>query len=157
MNIAILHLHPSPSETEALNDTFRSFNRAKNHIADFASKEGCFNKHKLSEKQYYFVKNEFLLPAQLVISAISTVVEDKKKNGFVKEYGEFDDVFLDKRVVSYKGLTTASIATTIGRIGIKFTFDCYSFRDDFPKQIGCAILTYKYNPDYLFSLLSIIG
>lgn len=153
MNTILLKLNPSASEKRALLDTMRAFNSAKNYILHIAHATDCFNKHKLSNSYYYELKNSFLLPSQMVVSVIGTVVEDHKKNAGIVEYNETDSVFYDKRVVSFKGLSTISLTTTIGRLLIKFEVLRYNDDPKAPKQVGCATLSFEKNSFLLSSVL----
>lgn len=143
MNAINLILKPNPTDKTALLDTMQAFNSAKNAVLRGARQEDCFNKYKLSKLFYHQIKNDFLLPSQLAVSAITTVVEDSKKGSLPYNYSEFSDVFYDRRVVSFKGLTVASIATTIGRVQVNFTFDSYFEWDISPLQVGSALLQYN--------------
>ena len=147
MNGLKLSLYPSPTERNALFDTMEAFNEARNIVLEEARLNDCFNKHKLSKLFYHQIKNDFLLPSQLAVCTITTVVEDYKRNKLPMQYEKFSDVFYDKRVISFKGLYIASIATTIGRVPIKFTFDEYFSWVDAPKQKDSAILTYQSQPN----------
>lgn len=153
-NILQLALHPTPTEATALQDTMLAFNSAKNIVLQEASRKDCFNKHKLSKELYYQIKNDFLLPSQLTICSITTVVEDHKKGETPSHYEDFDEVFYDKRVVSFRGLQTTSIATTIGRIQPKFTFEKYLSWKEAPTQIGSAILRYVDGKFHLFTIIA---
>lgn len=153
-NTIILNLFPTSQETATLLDTMTAFNSSKNYILSVARQNNCFNKHKLSGMLYYEIRNNYLLPSQLAISAISTVVEDRKNSPHILEYEPHSPVFYDKRVLSYRGLDRANLATTIGRLPIKFEFSRYLYWGSAPSQIGCAILFYEHN---LFTLYSVIA
>lgn len=154
MNALHLLLKPSPPQTSALIDTMKAFNSSRNIVLEKARSLECYNKYKLSGLFYHQIRNDFLLPSQLAVSAITTVVEDYKNNRLPYNYSDFDDVFYDKRVVSFKGLTIASLSTTIGRLPVNFTIDKYILWQETPKQIGSAIL--KYQVGNQLSLVTII-
>ena len=154
MNALYLILRPTPPQSSAIVDTMKAFNSAKNLVLEEARSNDCYNKHRLSKLFYYQIRNDFLLPSQLAVSAITTVVEDYKNHRLPYEYSEFADVFYDKRVISFKGLTVASISTTIGRLPINFTIDKYLLWHEEPSQVGSAIL--KYQVGRQLSLVTII-
>lgn len=154
MNALHLILRPTPPQASALTDTISAFNSARNLILQEARSSNCYNKHKLSKQFYYQIRNDFLLPSQLAVSAITTVVEDHKNNRLPYEYSKYADTYYDKRVISFKGLTIASISTTIGRLPVNFTIDKYILWHNQPSQVGSAILKYQIGKQ--FSLVTII-
>lgn len=154
MNALHLILRPTPPQASALVDTMTAFNSARNLVLREARVSECYNKYKLSKQFYHQIRNDFLLPSQLAVSAITTVVEDHKNSRLPYEYSEFADIFYDKRVISFKGLTIASISTTIGRLPVNFTIDNYLLWEDEPRQIGSAIL--KYQVGRQLSLVTVI-
>lgn len=154
MNALHLILRPNPPQASALVDTMVAFNSARNLVLKEARTTDCYNKYKLSKLFYHQIRNDFLLPSQLAVSTITTVVEDHKNNRLPYNYSKFADIFYDKRVVSFKGLSTASLSTTIGRLAINFTIDKYVLWEEEPKQVGSAIL--KYQEGHQLSLVTII-
>lgn len=154
MNALHLILKPDPPQKSALIDTMIAFNSAKNIVLEEARKTDSYNKYKLSKLFYHQIRNDFLLPSQLAVSAITTVVEDHKKHKTPYKYSDFDSVFFDKRVISFKGLSIASISTTIGRVQVNFTIDNYVLWQETPQQVGSAIL--KYEEEKQLSLVTVI-
>lgn len=143
-NTIVLNLLPSTLDMRALIDTFTAYNTAKRTISKFAHENKCYNKHVLSENLYHSLRAETSLPSQLVVSAIGTVVHDyKSSRSVLKSYEDLEPVMFDRRVVSFKGLTTTSISTTIGRIDIPFTVFGYEFWADSPKQVGYSRLEFN--------------
>jgi len=154
MNALHLILRPTPPQADALLDTMSSFNSARNLVLKEARNSDCFNKYKLSKIFYHQVKNDFLLPSQLAVSAVTTVVEDHKNRRTPYNYSNTADVFYDKRVVSFRSLSVVSLSTTIGRVKVNFTIDKYVLWQDTPTQLGSAIL--RCSPERELSLIAIL-
>jgi len=124
----VLQIKLLPDETQhaALKDTMRIFNEACNSIAEEAFRTRCASKFALQKTVYESVRQQFGLSAQLTIRAIAKVVEaykrDKSKQCFFKPTGA---VVYDQRILSFKGLESASILTLQGRLTIAMQMGDY--------------------------------
>ena len=129
----VLQIKLLPDETQhaELKNTMRVFNEACNYIAEVAFREQCASKFALQKLVYDHVRKQFGLSAQLTIRAIAKVVEaykrDKSKQCFFKPTGA---VVYDQRILSFKGLDSASILTLQGRLTIAMQmgeYQCLQF------------------------------
>lgn len=98
-------------------ETMKRFNHACNFISETAFNTKTFSKIKLQKMIYYQAREEFELSAQMVVRAIGKVATsykvDKKSLHVFKETGA---MVYDERILSFKGINTASILTLDGRI-----------------------------------------
>lgn len=101
---------------ERLLKTMEAFNKACNHISEFAWNEKIFGKIRLQQNLYYKVREQFNLSAQMTVRAIAKVsesyrIERNHKHTF-KEHGA---IVYDQRILSFKALDKISILTLDGR------------------------------------------
>lgn len=112
-----IKLLPDETQRAALNETMRAFNDACNYIAEVAYRERCASKFKLQKLVYNDVRQQFGLSSQMAVRAIAKVVDaykrDKTKACFFRPTGA---VVYDQRILSFKGLETASLLTLQGRL-----------------------------------------
>lgn len=98
-------------------ETIKQFNAACNFISKTAFDTKTFGKINLQKAIYYKVREKFKLSAQMVVRAIGKVATsykvDKKSLHVFKETGA---MVYDERILSFKGINTASILTLDGRI-----------------------------------------
>ncbi|WP_142300501.1 RNA-guided endonuclease InsQ/TnpB family protein [Bacillus paralicheniformis] len=121
-----IKLLPNMEQFKQLEDTMNSFNRACNRISKISFENKTYSKIKIQKICYYDVREEFKLPAQLVIRAIAKVAETYKINK--KTFHEFrldGAVIYDERILSFKGIECASISTMYGRINIPMQISSY--------------------------------
>lgn len=148
-----IKLLPDKPQHAALKDTMLVFNDACNYIAEVAFREQCASKFVLQKLVYDTVRKQFGLSAQLTIRAIAKVVEaykrDKSKQCFFKPTGA---VVYDQRILSFKGLDSASILTLQGRLTIAMQMGDYQ-RVQFGRGHGQADLVLV---DGVFYLLLVI-
>jgi putative transposase len=114
-----IKLIPDPIQFESLKNTMKQFNAVCDEISKFAFTNKCFSKYIIQSEIYYKIKDKYKLSAQIVVRAISKVVEsyktDKKREHGFKEFGA---ITYDERILSYKKLNVVSIWTTDGRLKI---------------------------------------
>lgn len=101
---------------ERLLKTMEEFNKACNHISEFAWNEKIFGKIRLQQNLYYKVREQFNLSAQMTVRAIAKVsesyrIERNHKHTF-KEHGA---IVYDQRILSFKALDKISLLTLDGR------------------------------------------
>ena len=119
-----IRLYPSPEQSEQLLRTMERFNRACNFISKIAFENQTFGKIKLHRLCYYNIRDEFKLPAQMVVRAIGKVSEsysDKTKRSnqhFFKPHGA---IVYDDRILTVKSIDTVSILTLDGRVFVPMT------------------------------------
>jgi predicted transposase len=88
-----------------------AFNDACNWMAEVAFKEQCANKIELQKLVYFEARDRFGLASQLVIRAISKVVEAYKRDRSIQpSFRRHGAMIYDPRVLSFKGLDHVSLA-----------------------------------------------
>jgi IS605 OrfB family transposase len=123
-----------------------SFNKACNHISEFAYNNRVFSKFKLQKHLYYEIREKFSLSSQLAIRALAKVVEsykvDKKTFHQFKPHGA---VVYDPRILSIKG-NIVSILTLDGRTKAEMK---YREGQNIDRRKGQADLIYQNKEFYL--------
>lgn len=113
----MVKLATTKEQFDALLKTMRSFNAACNFIAEVAFKEKTANKIRLQPVVYYKVREQFGLSSQMAVRAIAKTCEAYKRDKNRKPKFKSDGgVVYDQRILSWKGLDSASILTVKGRI-----------------------------------------
>jgi IS605 OrfB family transposase len=110
-------LQPTQEQRQKLLRTMETFNQACDDISEAAYESRTFNKYKLQHQHYYRIREQYKLPAQLAIRAISKVVESYRVER--RHYHAFDPhgaIVYDQRIMSFKGLEKVSLSTLEGRI-----------------------------------------
>jgi len=115
-------------QAKALLETMEEFNKACNWISEKAFKAQVFNAYNLHYLVYVQVREVFpALPSQSVIRAIAKVSDsyktDRKHRHFFKKYSAME---YDKRTLSFRDLSYASLATIHGRIKVPLVFGHYA-------------------------------
>ena len=119
-------LLPDDEQGKILTDTFIAFNGACNYVSQIAWDKKLFNKVFLQRIVYRGIREKFGLAAQLAIRVIAKVVETYKADRTTfHEFNDFGSIVYDPRILSFKGLDTASINTVRGRIRIPMTMGKY--------------------------------
>ena len=119
-------LLPDDEQGKILTDTFIAFNGACNYVSQIAWDKKLFNKVFLQRIVYRGIREKFGLAAQLAIRVIAKVVETYKADRTTfHEFNDFGSIVYDPRILSFKGLDTASINTVRGRIRIPITMGKY--------------------------------
>lgn len=127
MNLTLtVKLQPTPEQSAALQETMERFNAACDAIAEVAFRERTANKIRLQKLVYYDIREQFGLPAQMAVRAISKVAEaykrDRSKKPAFRPHGA---IVYDQRVLSWKGVDRVSILTLQGRQLIPVVFGGY--------------------------------
>ncbi len=113
----MVKLDTTKEQFDALLKTMRSFNTACNFIAEAAYKEKTANKIRLQPLVYYEVRKQFGLSSQMAVRAIAKTCEAFKRDKKRKPKFRLDGgVVYDQRILSWKGLDSASLLTVNGRI-----------------------------------------
>lgn len=141
-----IKLLPTGDQEKALIKTIEQFNTACNYISKQAFSEKKFNQIKLHHIVYYEVRENFKLPSQLTVRAISKVSDAYKLDKKVqREFKLRGAITYDPRILAYK-VDKVSIATLDGREIIKFV--CHR-PDWLPYIKGEADLIFKKGKFYL--------
>ena len=137
-------LMTTDEQARILLETMESFNKACDWISEKAFEDKVFNAYDLHYLLYKEGREFFpSLPSQLMIRAISKVSDsyktERKKRHFFRDRSAME---YDKRTISFKDLSQASLATVRGRIKVPLVFGYYAPLDR-NKMLGQADLTYS--------------
>lgn len=150
-----IKLLPDESQADTLQATLREINSACDDISQTAWDKKCFNQVKLHHPVYHKFKKSTNLSAQVIVRAISKVVDayklDRKK---LRRFKPFGAVAYDSRVLSYNiKARTVSIWAIGGRIkGLPFI--CHNEKL-LPYIKGEADLVTKKGKWYLFQTVEV--
>jgi IS605 OrfB family transposase len=109
-------LQPSREQRTKLHTTMQTFNAACTDISKNAYETKTYNKYKLQRTLYYRIREQYRLPAQLAIRAISKVVESyRTERRHLHTFNPHGAIVYDQRLLSFKGLDKVSLATLEGR------------------------------------------
>src|SRR3954447_13881897 len=148
-----LQLVPTAEQTADLLDTMERFNEAASFAAKVGFEAGVFGQVTIHKLAYHEMRERFDLSSQLVVRAIAKAVEcfqrDKAKCPVFKPRSAS---CYDRRVMSFKGLTTVSLWALSGRLLIPCV--CGDYQKERQGRIkGQADLVYRQGK---FSLLCTI-
>jgi len=122
-----LKLLPSADQHQALVHTLEVFNAACNYLGEVAFENGTANKLKLQKLAYHETRERFGLPAQLAVRAIAKVCEAYKRDRSIRPtFRPHGSAVYDQRVLSFKGLDTASILSLAGRLKVPIVAYAYA-------------------------------
>jgi len=142
-------LQPTTEQRLKLLRTMGSFNAACNDISKEAYESKAFNKIKLQHQLYYRIREQYKLPAQLAIRAISKLVDGYRvERWHLHSFNPRGAMVYDQRIMSFKGLDKVSLATVDGRETILILTGDYA-RLDKRKLRGQADLILVRNKFYL--------
>ena len=135
-------LTTTDEQSRTLFETMETFNKTCDWISGKAFEAKIFNAYDLHYLVYSETRTLFpKLPSQSVIRAIAKVSDryktDRKVRHFFKEHSAME---YDKRTLSFKDLSHASLATIHGRIRVPLVFGHYAPLDR-NKMCGQADLT----------------
>lgn len=120
-------LLPTPEQKASLVKTMEVFNDACNYISNIAFKNNTFGQVGLHHLCYRYIRSTYGLSAQLTVRAVGKVSEsyrtEKKHLHIFKKHSA---VVYDQRILSFRGLDTASILSLDGRLKIPIVFGPYS-------------------------------
>jgi IS605 OrfB family transposase len=121
-----IKLAPSSEQHAALVETMERFNAACDVIAQVAFEHHLCSKFKLQKLIYHEVRERFGLSAQLVIRAISKVVEAYKRDTSIRcRFKARGAVVYDERILSFRGLEAVNLWTVNGREPIPMVLGQY--------------------------------
>jgi len=120
-------LQPTEEQRQRLLGTMETFNHACDDISRAAYESKTYNKYKLQHNHYYRIREQYLLPAQLAIRAISKVVESyKTERSHLHRFKPHGAIVYDQRLLSFKGLEKASLVTLEGRVVVPLLVGGYA-------------------------------
>ncbi len=135
-------LTPTKEQAKSLLETIESFNDACNWISRKSFEAGTPYQMKLHHLVYFEARERFpALTSQMIVRAIAKVSgsyrTEKKSLHFFKKQSAME---YDRRLLSFKSLSHASLATIHGRITVPLIFGHYAPLDR-NKMLGQADLT----------------
>lgn len=123
----MLKLVPSEEQARSLLATMEAFNAGCNFVAGIAFENHTASKYRLQPLCYHELRQRFGLSAQMTVRCIGKVADtykrDKKIKPVFKPHGA---VVYDQRILSFKGLDTASILTLEGRVKVPLVMYGYA-------------------------------
>jgi IS605 OrfB family transposase len=129
--------------------TMQTFNAACTDISKTAYETKTYNKYKLQHTLYHRVREQYRLPAQLAIRAISKVVESYKvEKKHLHLFYPHGAMIYDQRLLGFKGLDEVSLATLWGRETVPMLIGSH-LKHDQRRIRGQTDLIYVRNEFYL--------
>ena len=123
----MLKVLPTTDQKATLLRTMEAFNAGCNWVAEIAFENHTASKYRLQPLCYHEVRQRFGLSAQMTVRCIGKVADaykrDKKVQPVFKPHGA---VVYDQRILSFKGLDTASILTIEGRVKVPIVMYGYA-------------------------------
>ena len=137
------------SQKDSLLRTMFKFNEICNYISVIAFEKQIFNRFNLQKEVYNIVRKEFNIPSQLTIRAIKRVCDSYKINKEdIHKFRKYSSIEYDARMLTWKGLSEASLSTIEKRITVSIVFGKYALLTE--KNISSsAKLVYKKGIFYL--------
>jgi putative transposase len=147
--IAKIKLILSSKQKDSLKCTLQAANNACNYISAYAFENKIFNRFELQRNIYEYVKQEFCLPAQLVIKCIQKVSKAYTNNKAKQNtFYHLGSIPYDNRILSWKE-NSISLTSIEGRIK-DITFACCRRANDMLKnKAGEHYLLFKNNNFYI--------
>jgi putative transposase len=144
-----LQLLPTPDQKANLLDTMDRFNEAATFAARVGFDAGVFGQVSIHKLAYKEIRERFGLSAQLAVRAIAKAVECFQRDKTVcPVFKSRSAICYDRRVMSFKGLTTVSLWSLAGRLLIPFV--CGDYQKERQGRIkGQADLVYRQGKFYL--------
>jgi putative transposase len=119
----ILQLYPSAAQQSALLETIHSYNAAAEQIVRTAIDQRTGSRVELQRLVYTRIREQFRLPAQLMVGAIGKASEVYKALGDLPDHPVFlpeGAVIYDRRMLCISDLVAVSLSTIQGRIVAPF-------------------------------------
>jgi putative transposase len=153
--VIVLKLEPSPGQHAALLQTMEAFNAGTQYAADVAYQKRLANTIALQPFVYGELRARFGLSAQMAIRAIAKAVDAYKRNKRVhvriKPHGA---MVYDERIMSFKDVTTVSLASLQGRLKVPFRYGKY-LEARLDRVKGQADLLYREGTFYLAATIDL--
>ena len=144
-------LHTDGKASVVLADTMHLFSEVANHLSEIVWTEKIFRQFDLHKKAYHAVRGSFpALPSQLVVRAIRVVTDSYKMDRSVKHaFGERSAVVFDARCFKLRGVSSAILTTTQGRLTLSLAHGGKQRQMLEGKKIGEADLLFRGGNYYL--------
>ena len=109
-------LNPTNEQRSKLLKTMETFNAACSDISREAYESKTYNKIELQHRVYYRIREQYKLPAQLVIRAIGKVAEGyRAERRHLHVFDPRSALVYNQRIMRFKGLDNVSLTTVWGR------------------------------------------
>ncbi len=116
-----LRLLPTHAQADALRATMAAFNAAATYAAQAGFAAGLFGQVSLHHLVYYEMRATFALSSQMAVRAIAKAVECFQRDKTVcPTFSPDSAICYDQRVLSFHGLSTASLWAIGGRVEVPF-------------------------------------
>ena len=150
-----IKLLPTKEQQGILLETIKTFNNVCNYISQRAFETKTFNQVKLHHLVYRESREKFGMSAQFIIRAIAKVADSYKiSKKTLCRFKPYSAVVYDRRLVSFKGLSIASMNTIAGRQKIPIVFGNYASLDR-NRMRGEADLIYKHGKFFLHVVIEV--
>ena len=119
--IAQVKLNPTEEQAEGLRKTLLAANGAAQHISDYAWMAKTFGQYDLHHAQYYVIRKQFGLSAQMAVRVIAKVSDSYKIDKKTKRtFAKLGSVAYDSRILTWKANQVVSLWTISGRAKIPY-------------------------------------
>lgn len=128
-------LHPVDAARDEITDTFARYASALDTLAELAGREGIRSDVvRLQQRSYDRIRFETGLPAQIVLLGIRDFAARRATAG------ERDGIPLDEKLYAIKGPETLTLATTQGRVTVRYDVAGYAdgWRGPAPARLVAA-------------------
>jgi IS605 OrfB family transposase len=121
-----LKLNPSQEQFDSMLRTMEAFNRATQLVADTAFELHKADKIAMHHLLYHRLREEFGLSAQMAVRTVGKAIETYKRDKNIRPIFDIHGAMVyDERILSFKGLSHASLLTLNGRILVPLLFGTY--------------------------------
>ena len=149
---AKLKILPTPSETELLMDTMRTYSEACNYVSDYVFRTHELNLRSLNRELYHAIREKYSLPSQMAQSVLRTVagryktILTSEKRWIRPKFRTPQlDLVWNRDYSLVSGRTLFSVNTLNGRIKVGFC----SCGVNLDGRFGTARLVYRHGKFFL--------
>ena len=122
---ATVKLQPTLHQANALRDTIERANHAANYCSEWAWQNRTFGQYSLHNALYYRLRDEFALPAQIVVRLVAKVADAYKVDRKCKRvFRNLGSIAYDSRLLNwYQAKSQVTMTTLSGRERISYLSD----------------------------------
>ena len=122
---ATVKLQPTLHQANALRDTIVRANHAANYASEWAWQNRTFGQYSLHNALYYRLRDEFALPAQIVVRLVAKVADAYKVDRKCKRvFRNLGSIAYDSRLLNwYQAKSQVTMTTLSGRERISYLSD----------------------------------
>lgn len=119
--IAQVKLNPTEEQAESLRKTLLAANGAAQHVSDYAWMVKTFGQYDLHHAQYYIIREQFGLSAQMAVRVIAKVADSYKLDKKAKRtFAKLGSIAYDGRILSWKANQVVSLWSVDGRLKVPY-------------------------------------